>query len=509
MFHSKHLQKIFPCVVASIVAINIVFTAPAVGQRDAGLKLLPDNDNAKRFKQFVDVVRQNNEGKWMEFVEKRMSAKLRQRLRKKDWLDQWKQMKTLWDQMNFQYVGTCNAKRVSLIGKRKNDPYEFWLEYLVEFDSDSPETIKDFDVTMTGPPRKLLDSKLTRQQTSKEFQRFLNRLEKKGLLSGTVLWGQHGKILHQRAAGKASLRYDVPNTLDTAFCMGSITKLFTAAAIMQLVEKGRLKLDDPIGKYLGEQWISKEVGKQVQVQHLLTHSGGVGDFFRHPEYANSNRAMFTNVNAFAKFIDVKAVSFQPGKKHVYSNSGFILLGKIIEEVTGKDYHEYMRANIYDPAEMKNTGCFFTNDPTKKIAQGYYLDRTSRKWVNNFLSQRVRGCPAGSSYSTVGDMFRFSQHLMGGKIVKDKTLRQMISPKPKLGSPRYGFGVQQFRQTLLVNAIGHMGGGPGVAACFAIYPETGHVLVVLTNQHRQSIFAIRQKVSELIAREIRDESERAK
>ena len=501
------MNKYFLRLMCNQTALTVILTALLVGQSfgqdgKSGLQLLPDNENAKRFSSFVNAVTNHDTDQWMAYVQENIEEKLRSRFKRETWINQQKQMASVWKQTRFVALGTCNRTRVSLIGFRDNDPLEQWIEYFVEFDENSPTQITDYDVLFCDPPTALLNQAIDEEQLLKELEKYVDQLVENDVFSGTVLLAKNDQVLFQRAAGQASMMFDVPNTLDTRFCLGSITKMFTATAIMALVEQGKLSLDDPIGKYLDEKWVNEAVGKKVLVKHLLTHTGGVGDFFRHPDYPNTSRAHFDTVDSFADFIDIQETEFEPGTKHAYSNSGFILLGAIIESATGKDYHQYMEETIYHPNGMNSTGCFFTNDPGQQLAQGYYMDRATEKWTNNIFMQRIRGCPAGSSYSTVPDMHRFSQQLLNKKIINGEFLETMTSAKPDLNSPGYGFGVERFRSMKSLNAYGHTGGGPGVACCFAIIPSSGHVLVILTNQHRRTMLALRSKVFELVARQMK-------
>lgn len=472
---------------------------PLLGQSNPeATELLPEGELGDLFREFVDAMDQENDDAWLTYVESHMSDRFKKAYSQDDWKSVRSQLQRYWKSLEFVECEKVTDYQLALIGKDPNDPYQMWLQFVLVFDAENPGIVVEFDIQATSIPSKLLEDKISEQQLVEEMEAYLAELTKSGLYSGAMLIAKGEKVVMESVAGFASLQYEFPNRIDTKFCLGSMTKMFTAVAIMKLWEAEKISLDDPIGKYLGEEWVSESAGDAVQIKHLLTHTGGVGDFFLHPEYGETTRRHFTDVASFSRFIDVQKTEFEPGSKWEYSNSGFILLGAIIEKVTGQDYHEHMQAQIYEPHGLSDTDCYFSDRIVKNLAQGYYVDR-SGEVINNVFSQRIRGCPAGSSYSTVHDLHRFSQKLLQGKIVSPAAVEMMTEPKPDWNSTEYGLGFECFSRAKPLVAFGHTGGGPGVSSRLEIYPKSQFVLVCLTNHHQRAASAISNKFNELLRR----------
>ena len=178
-----------------------------------------------------------------------------------------------------------------------------------------------------------------------------DEMVKNDRFSGAVLVARNGKVLLQKAWGRANRETGAPNTLDTQFRMGSMNKMFTSVATLQLVEAGKLALNDPIGKYLTD-YPNKDLASKVTVRHLLTHTGGTGDIFG-PEF-EQNRLTLREHGDYVKLYGARALTHEPGAELRYSNYGFVLLGTLIEKVSGMSYYEYVRAKIFQPAGMTTT-----------------------------------------------------------------------------------------------------------------------------------------------------------
>jgi len=188
-----------------------------------------------------------------------------------------------------------------------------------------------------------------------------------GNFSGSILIAKEGRILLSKGYGMANLEHDVPNTPQTIFRLGSVTKQFTSMAIMQLQEKQLLNVDDPIAKYLP----TYPNGEEITIHHLLTHTSGVPDFTSFPDYEKTMMLPSPVEKTIERFKD-KPLEFTPGEKFKYSNSGYILLGYIIEKVSGKSYEEFLKENIFQPLNMMNTGYDHHHTLLKHRASGYSI-----------------------------------------------------------------------------------------------------------------------------------------
>ena len=311
----------------------------------------------------------------------------------------------------------------------------------------------------------------------------------KGAFSGAVLVARGTKVLASGAWGLADRTWNVPNRLDTRFNLGSMNKMFTAVAVLQLVEQGKLSLEDPVSKHLGNDWLPDEMAKQITVRQLLNHTSGLGSYFT-PQFQRSSRALFRTVDDFKPLVRESTLAFAPGTGWVYGNSNYVLLGAIIEKVTGRSYFDHVRERVYQPAGMKDTDCYDLDTVVPNLAVGYVRKETPAGvvWRNNLFDHVIRGGPAGGGYSTVEDLHRFVVALRAGKLVSKKTLAQMFTQEPlslvkSAGERGYGQGFQLFPKD---RVAGHSGGFVGISANVDIYLDNDVVTVVLANQERVAL-----------------------
>jgi D-alanyl-D-alanine carboxypeptidase len=252
-------------------------------------------------------------------------------------------------------------------------------------------------------------------QVSAALTAMLDSLSRAGSFSGAVLLAKGDQVLHRQGYGLASRRFDTPNRPDTKFCLGSINKVFTRLAIDQLAHAGKLKLDDTIDRYLPK--YPRDRASKITIQMLIDHRGGVPDIFG-PKYMTADRTQLRSVSDWVELIADQPLHFEPGTREEYSNGGYVLLGAIVEKVSGQNYYDYVRERIFVPAGMKDTDSYETDDPVANLASGYTRrlgQGTDGPWRDNETSRPGRGSPAGGGYSTVDDLFRFSQALRSGKL----------------------------------------------------------------------------------------------
>lgn len=307
--------------------------------------------------------------------------------------------------------------------------------------------------------------------------RYLDERTEQELFSGTVLVAQDGVPVFTAARGLASRRFDVPNRLDTKFNLGSMNKMFTAVAALQLVERRELFLDDPIGAYLDESWLDLAVLERVQVQHLLCHTSGLGSYFS-PEFMDSSRLLFRELADYQPFVRGETLAFAPGSHWSYSNTGFLVAGAVIEAASGVNYFDYIRENIYQPAGMSHSDCYDVDRPVPNLAIGY-MRADDGGWRDNTFDHVVRGSPAGGGYSTVEDLLRFAVALQSHRLLSPELTEVLWTAKPELGSPGYGFGMG-VRASPLGRQVGHNGGFPGLNSELRIYRDRGLVVAVMSN-----------------------------
>ncbi len=290
-----------------------------------------------------------------------------------------------------------------------------------------------------------------------------------GDFSGALLVARHGNVLLQRAWGRADRKSGTANTVRTKFRVGSMNKMFTAVATLQLVEAGKLALDDPIGKHLPD-YPNRELASKVTVRHLLTHTGGTGDIFG-PEY-DEHRLQLRDHGDYVDLYGSRPLGFEPGSRWEYSNYGFVLLGALIEAVSGVSYYDYVREHVFRPAGMSSTDSLPESEDVPGRAVGYTGTSGSRLPNTDWLPWR--GMAAGGGYSTVGDFLRFAQALSSGKLISKTTLAKATSPQRQ----GYGYGFVVGRQPS--RHYGHGGGAPGMNGELRIFPQLGYVVVGLSN-----------------------------
>jgi len=314
-----------------------------------------------------------------------------------------------------------------------------------------------------------------------------------GSFSGAVSVSKGGELQYSAARGEA-LSGQSPNTLDTRFRFGSMGKMFTAVAIAQLEQAGKLSFDDPLGKYLKD-YPNAEVAK-VTLHQLLTHTGGTGDIFG-PEFVEK-RGQLKELRDYVALYGPRAPRFPPGSRHEYSNYGFILLGRVIEEVSGLDYHRYVREHIFLPSGMTSTDNLPENSQVRGLAVPYSSGPDGRlRSAADTLPWR--GTSAGGGYSTVGDLQKFARALLAHRLLDAEHTTRVLSGKvdtPRRGL-RYAYGFEDAELPNGLHRVGHGGGAPGMNGVLAIYPEAGYVVVVLANRDPPAAMTIDRFIADRV------------
>lgn len=292
---------------------------------------------------------------------------------------------------------------------------------------------------------------------------------------GAVLVARGDQVLFSKGYGFANLEWNIPNTPDTKFRIGSMTKQFTAAAILLLEEQGKIKVGDPIRKYLPDEPASWE---KVTIYHLLTHTSGIVDLLSTPGIQNMIPLPQTPEQLMAVVRD-KPLQFEPGTKFQYSNSGYNLLGRLIETVTSQHYEDFIQQNILIPLEMKDSGYDTNIDILPKRASGYApgpKGPENAQYVN--MSNTYS---AGGLYSTTEDLLRWEQGLFGGKLLSPESLSKMTTAN--LSGYAFGIyvGTAKGRRRII-----HEGGLPGFNSCMVYFPEAKITISVLSNMFRTEV-----------------------
>lgn len=346
------------------------------------------------------------------------------------------------------------------------------IALLVEVEANAPHRIAGIGQRPRPAERVASDAEMV-----SSLERYVTTLGRADLFSGSVLLARDGKVLYSAAFGQANKDFGVANRLDTKFNLGSMNKMFTSVTIAQLVEQGKLSYDDSLSRFIPS-FPSSAAAQKIRIKHLLTHTAGLGSYFNE-EFQKSSRERYRSVDDMMQLAKGDSLAFEPGTQWSYSNTGMLVLGKVIEVVTKQDYFDYVREHLYKTAGMVNTDAFELDQVTPNLAVGYekeFRADGTKRFRNNVFMHVIRGGPAGGGYSTAEDLLRFAEALKAGQLVSTKTFELMTTPKPELKSPRYGYGFGVGTEGI----VGHSGGFPGISSNLDIFTGTGYVAVVLSN-----------------------------
>ncbi len=354
------------------------------------------------------------------------------------------------------------------------------LRFVFEFSPDPPYLIAAMGVeagpAMAAddmPPLKFAPG-TNRGQLRTALGGWFENLTAEDRFSGAVLVEWRGETIFEGAYGQASRRWNIANDLETRFDLGSINKSFTKIAIGQLVASGKMALDDLIVRWLPD-YPSAAVAEKVTVRHLLEHSSGLGDIFTE-EFFNSSKALYREPRDFFPLFADKALQFEPGASQSYSNAGFMVLGAIIEEVSGESYYDYVTRHIFEPAGMSSTGFFAGDESVAKIAEGYTRhgeDQNDHEIHSNIYMLPARGNSAGSAQATAGDLLRFNNAIREARLLSPEFTDWYFGAAEPSGS--LGSDAMPKRATA---GNGIAGGAPGVSA--VLESDGDLALIVLSN-----------------------------
>lgn len=325
---------------------------------------------------------------------------------------------------------------------------------------------------------------------------YLKRLGDADIFSGVVVIARDGQPVFAQAHGYADREKKTANTVDTPFLLGSMNKLFTGLAIGQLVEQGKLSYEDPLSKFLPG-FPDPESAQRIKIKHLLSHTSGLGSYWNPEFFASLDR-----LRSVQDILDVagrEPPEFEPGTKWRYSNTGYQLLGRVIEAVTGEDYYDYMRKNVFAPAGV--TTDLFPNYDRDGVAMAHpyelEFDGERLHYVDKTATSPRRGGPAGGGIASALDLIRLANAIHDGRIVTPDTYRLHASAKPELASPMYGYGITPNARMAKRPLVGHGGNAPGQCTAFGTLTDTPYTIVVLSNATGNTCMWVVQKIMQLL------------
>lgn len=307
------------------------------------------------------------------------------------------------------------------------------------------------------------------------LEKYMKAQEAVHEFSGAVLIAKKGKIIYKQAFGQANREWKIFNTVDTRFPIASLTKQFTAAAILQLAEQGKLQTEDKISKYFP----GFPKGDSITIHMLLNHTSGIQNILQDPFFTEINvntRIEALNDTTLVNIFRNKPFDFSPGTWWRYSNSGYFLLGYIIEKLSGLTYRNYVYKNILQKAGMKNSDLFRYDSIILNRAYGY--NRTPKGWTNSRIININLSFSAGGLYSTVEDLFAWSEALNAGKIINAASLAKMNRPNREDRGAGYGVFIDKFHNR---NAIFHSGALLGFSSFLIRYPVEEICIIILANR----------------------------
>ncbi|RZJ68726.1 MAG: serine hydrolase [Flavobacterium sp.] len=326
-----------------------------------------------------------------------------------------------------------------------------------------------------------ISANLIGQTKPEKINQLIQAYADQGKFNGSALVSENGSVIFKKGFGQANMEWDIANAPDTKHRLGSITKQFTAALVLQLVEKGKLDLNAPISKYLPD--YPKATGDKITLHHLLTHTSGVPSYTSFPNFFSETSRDYYSPKDFVKLFCDLPLEFAPGEKFNYSNSGYFLIGYIIETVTGKSYETCLQENIFTPLQMNDTGFDHHENILKHRASGY--EKKPGGYVNaNYLDMALPYA-AGSMYSTVEDLYRWDQALYKDKVLSAKSRDLMFSKHFPAWGEHYGYGwsiadIDGFKPNAKINITEHGGGINGFNTIISRITTDKNLVVLLNN-----------------------------
>jgi CubicO group peptidase (beta-lactamase class C family) len=448
----------------SLIAVAVLlFAAPACFAQTQ----FPDTPAGKQAKAWLEVFNAGDAEKHKEFLRKNAPSRLERAEREMSL----REMAGGFDVKKVEE--STPTKLVALVQERASDQF---VRFTIEVDAGEPHQITRLTLQGIARPVEFALPHLSESELTAAVRKKMDEMAAGDRFSGAVLMARNGKTVFAQAYGLADREKKTPNTLKTRFRLGSMNKMFTAVATLQLAQNGKLDLKAPFGNYLTD-YANKDVASKVTIEQMLSHTGGTGDIFG-PEF-DKNRLGLKTLQDYVKLYGNRGPEFEPGSRWQYSNYGFLLLGVIVEKVSGQNYYDYVRDHIFEPAGMIASASQPEDEVVADRSVGY-MRSDGGGWQRNTDTLPYRGTSAGGGYSTVEDLLKFATALQTNKLLKPQYTEMLTTGKvetPNGGKYAYGF------QEAMVNGtrcFGHGGGAPGMNGELKICPGPGYVVAVLAN-----------------------------
>lgn len=378
----------------------------------------------------------------------------------------------------FELKKTEESTAAKFTGVLKEKSSDQFARATMEVDAGEPHRVRKLQINAIETPEGFRVQRMTEADAIKALRAEIEKAVAADRFAGAVLVAKGGVPIFAEAYGFADRERNIKNTLDTRFRIGSMNKMFTAVATLQLVQARKLDLKAPIGKVIPG-YPNQGVATKVTAHHLLTHTGGTGDIFG-PEF-DAHRLQLRTLQDYVDLYGKRDLELEPGSKWAYSNYGFLLLGIIIEKVTKQSYYDRVAEQVFKPAGMTSTV-----SPIEEQAKpdgrsiGYSRERPGAPWASAAKTLPYRGTSAGGGDSTVNDLLRFANALTSHKLLDAEHTALLVGGKvdTPMGGGKYAYG---FLDAVSdgVRCFGHGGGAPGMNGELAIC-ESGYTIAVLAN-----------------------------
>ena len=376
----------------------------------------------------------------------------------------------------FEFKKAEKSDATTFAGIVKERDSDTFARFEIEVEPGEPHRIVKLDLQQIPAPAEFALPRMSEQQAVAALRGEIERRVAADAFAGAVMVTKNDQTIFSGAYGLADREKKIKNQLNTQFRIGSMNKMFTAVCALQLVESGKLKLTGTVGEYLPD-YPNQDVASKVTIHHLLTHTGGTGDFFG-PEF-DKHRLELKTLEDYVKLYGARGLEFAPGSKWDYSNYGFLLMGVVVQKVSGQDYYDYVREHVFVPAGMTLTDSLPEEQAVPKRSVGY-TKMGGETWKPNTDTLPYRGTSAGGGYSTVEDLQKFADALKNHRLLNAQYTEMLTTGKVDTGpGAKYAYG---FMEQLGggVRSYGHGGGAPGMNGDLTIYPQSGYVVTVLAN-----------------------------
>lgn len=448
----------------------------------------PDTPAATRMSEIVDLINTGDRAAIEEYIEESYSTGFREAFPMTQHTGMFRQIHGMGPGLEMAEV--IEAGEASVRALITSEEADLWLEIYVQVDPQPPHRISSIGIKPATAPagQKSSGTHEGGPSSLEELDAYLSAAERDNTFSGVVLIARGDATIFHSAYGLACKDHDVENRLVTRFNLGSINKLFTSVAAAQLMQSGRLALDDPIGEYLDG--FPNEPASRVTVKHLLQMTSGWGDYWANDTYL-AKRFDLREVKDYMEFIKNMPLEFEPGSESIHSNTGYEVLGAVIEAVTGQDYYDYIRENVYAPAEMMDSDSYERDRVVENMATGYTnlnpYDEVGEGFVwTNTLMLSPRGTPAGGGYSTAEDMLKFANALKDHRLLNAKYTGLLLNHFEGFDDGDESSG-----------RIAYAGGAPGVSAYLRMDLEKDETVIVLSNYDSPAAIEIGRTIGEML------------